>query len=659
MPKEKLQIKIVALAGVILALFVLGFLFPEALWATNHTAAFPPAIGISLLLLAAGLIVMPLFLPSKPNKKPTDLWPLKRSLALFGGISIVSGFLFFNIEPPLDTYGDAPFLVKSIDVVVEDWDPRLASELFSFNPTDSKIGTVTLYSLTNFGSYLTGSSGLVILKWIDAFSGMAWVFLWLVLVRYVVKTPRLRVVMSLMGCAAPFLLMFFGHIEIYSPSMPLMLGFLGSLVYFFRQKKKRNRLLALILSGFLWLLNLKFHITAYLLLPALLLAILWYFQFSFLKKFFNWKWVSILLGIPGFLVVSVLYLFVTNSFRGERFYTEDTLNDVLFLPVIASDGPPLDRYNLFSLAHILDFVGLIIFCSAGAVFLLLAFLLFFRRRMKWNQPSMLTVGFTAIIYIGAFFLLNPLLGITADWDLFCRPAPVILMFALLGIGQFKSDSSGTRAMEGGVLAFGLMGLVMIVANLTTGPLANHLLHQGKHSFKTYWKGSSSEINASVFLREGIEKKLEVRNEVLNDLEPYAIEGVDVEYADLAHRTGIIYMDSLGQNEAALTYFETAYKYDPNLRKNPYRLVVCNFVLGQFEEALQYLPKLIQFRYPDRQKAYQMAIHTAVEGKAYEEALSYCREFLEIWPDNDFVKRLEAALSSGENLDEVRLMFRQG
>lgn len=663
MLKDKQQLIILIVAVAIFGFYVLGLLFPTVFWATNELATLPGPLGIGLALLGVGLILMPLYLPKRENAVEPKQLSFPQNLGIISGVTLLAGVLFHNFPIHLDVYGDARYLIKAVDIHLYTWKDQLWDEFFSFRPLYTKTGTATIYSITNLGAWLTGASGLTVLKWVDTFSGMAFVFIWLVLVNMVIKERGRRILFSLLGITAPFLLMFFGHYEIYAPSMPLMLLFAGGLITVFRVKKQMYRVWALVGVGLVLLLNIKFHITAYLLVPAFFLTVLWVivdWKVPNWKALFTWKWSLIWLGIPAILAGGFVYGYLTKSFNGSRQYTETTLSDALFLPVVGPDGPPWDRYDLFSFAHILDYVGLMLFWSAGALFLLAVILICFRKQIKWNQPLLIIMGLTFLGYVASFFVLNPLLGIAVDWDLFARPAPLFLVFVLLLAGELPASTGFARKVGGSIGAFALMGITFFALNAYPSTLSRNLEYDGIRSFKTYWIGSTTLLNASVKLRNlDPEADIALRESWVEELEPYAVEEVDVEFADVLHQIGILYLDSLGQREKALSYFQRSDSYEQHLIQNIHKLVITYFILGRFEEAHAYTRKLISVKYPTQQKAYKISIHTAVEARAYEDALVYCEEYLSQWPEDQFVLRVYNALASGENLDSVRLLFKQG
>jgi len=640
--------------------YVFGIFFPESLWGVHFIAFLPSAlkwgfIGLSALCILIALIIPtnspPSYPPVKEGDYPSYLKILQRFLFLL--IAMLLGWIFYKAPIIKDLYGDAFYILKNVQLTMSIWDERITSELLYFNPFDTKIGTKTNFVLVALFSYLTGLSGVEVMPIMMAVSGGLFVFLWLHFVHALTPRNNWRFVLSIMGLTAPLLLMFFGHYEIYGLSMPLLLLYFGTLVRYYKEERG-------IFIGPLYLLFglcLKFHFTAWLLAPSLLLTTFYHFgrQSVAIQTFFTWKRLGVwVLGLT-YLVGLYVYFFVTESHFGTRDFDEDTLEQALFLPIIAQEGPPLDRYNLFSLAHIFDYFNMILMWSTIALFLLGTACAVVKDKIEWNEPITLVMGISLLIYIPTFFVFNPLLSMPTDWDIMSIPAPALLVFALIIVPQLPKAEI-KPIVTGVTLALALLNIPYFMINTRADSLSLRYESLGKHAFKTYWKGTSTLIVEGSKLEEYKDVRKKRLDNIIEELEPYAVKGEDLEFSGILCERGILDFKEDKDYKKALTYFEKAFIYRQPLRKNIFYLVISHFHLKQMKEAHSYLEKLVAVQYPNKKKSLRMAVHVSLEAAEYEDALKYANQYLEVVPEDDVIKEVKRALENNDNVEKLKYIF---
>ena len=174
---------------------------------------------------------------------------------------------------------------------------------------------------------------------------------WLLFVRKLLVASEWRIVWALAGIVSPISLVFFGHSETYAiPYLLLLLWLIG--LFFQLQRRNIVFLWSLLIGLIVWI---KLH-------PYFWLAChrmdFGFFPNSYSKHcrktaHSQRDYTFVLLPVFFALGMSLYVLFsktmLMNGFLGTSIHWTD-----FFLPIFFSD-PPLDRYNMFSWNHILDF----------------------------------------------------------------------------------------------------------------------------------------------------------------------------------------------------------------------------------------------------------------------------------------------------------------
>jgi hypothetical protein len=628
--------------------YALAYFFWESLWGTHAWVFLPGQQGIILLLLSLLIILAAPYIASwygQREKKGTSIPFATLSEQIF--LTVLGGGAMYAFPIFMDFYGDASFIRPEIESQIETLPEGMLGDLFRL-PLSSKIGTASFYILVNLGSLLMGKIGVEALIWMEAFMGMLFLFAWFQTVAAYLEPGLRRGLGYMLGMTAPFTQVFYGHMEIYAFEMIALMGYLSCLLLFFAKQKR----------GYLWgliplqVLCIKLHVTGALLLPVTVLVFVYVFTEK--KAFFTPRKLFRYILIPIYLLGIIIYLFVTDSFFGERIYESDKLNEVIFLPFVAAEGPPLNRYNLMGFYHIWDFINLLFIWSGGALVLMLGSIM--GGNVSWEKPALLFSMLAFGIYVPFFFVVNPLLSMPWDWDMMSLTAPLWLVVALLLFAQLKGSSYRFQLALGSA-AICLLGLSFMVCNHQQSSLSHRLTSVGKHMFKTYWLGSSDAILYGIQLEERPQESMARRLEVLQELEAHAEPGNDAEYAALYESVGKLFIDQQNYPEA-LPYLEKAFSYKSDLISLPYNLVVAYFLSGNFAQAHALGDELIALQYPSAQKAHRMALHVSLEAAAYDDALYIAQQYLQRWPNDGMVNAVARELAAGENLDQVKRFFRQ-
>jgi hypothetical protein len=635
--------------GIIFALYALGYLFPDTFWAMHYPALLGSGTNLVVFVVAGALLFFgPNFFGSSPA---FDRFPStkRNGFVLAVGLSLAMGLLFYSFPIFFDVYGDSLW-VKGEGVVLTTISDKHWAEFISLDYFNLKIGTSSAFGTGAVVAYLFGLTLDEAFGLIDLIAGMLFVLIWVRFVLRWVQNGTLRWALIVLGLTAPLALHFCQHYEVYATTYVLMLLYISIVLEFVATRK----------SLWLWvqipmlLLCQKYHVTTALLYPA--------FGMCLLLQFGNPKWKVLQLKgaltylfIPMLLLGVFVYVFVTESVFGNRAYDAETWDTVFFLPISAAEGPPYDRYNLFSWNHIFDYFNMFFLWSSVALFIGGAILVKWRNRIDWNRPEVVILTLTFLIYVAFFFVFNPLLGMTADWDLMSLPALILLPLIVVLSKQLQRDEFPKQVVAGS-FAFGLLCLCGIFVNADQESLSAHYESVGRRDFKTYWRGTSTTIVSGINM--GAANEIEERyTRIIEDLAPYAVEN-DIEYSEILTQAGELQLNGKRNPAGASVYFEQALAYCPDLQRAHYNLVVSYFKQQRMDEAFVHLQGLIQKQYPDQPKAYKIAIHTAIEAAQYETAFQFCNDYLAIFPDDGFIRRVTDSLAMSKQLDRVKFMFRQ-
>lgn len=645
MPEQKKTPNtLIKIAGIVaLCYYLLASIFPKAFWGGHHVSFLPIVVQVIIFFLAIYFI---LIYPSSKEKPlhETILKPLTKltnwKIQLI--VSIAFGVLFYSFPIHFDSYGDAAFLFTENDVIVQDLNDYDVDRILSFDYSNPKLGTETTLSLISWFSYTLEISSKTIFKLWDSFWGIIFIFLWLRLTALHIKNNSWRILLVLIGSTGSFLQLYFGHFEIYAPVFTGLVLYFHILLAFYNTFEKKK----LILLGLILLFCLKFHVTSLILLPSYIATLFIYYKNNKTDFYsISPKWVLKFLFLPAVFLGLIIYFYM-GSFNSVRSFTETTWNEVVFLPVVSSESAPLDRYNLFSIYHIIDFSNMIILWSSAAIFMLTSLLIGYRKKINWNSTPLLLIGSTLVLQTGFFFLFNPLLSMPNDWDILSIPVIALLLFILL-ISKQLEDLQAPKQIIGTVFILSLFSISIFVVNNNQSTLSHKLQKQGEWEYQTYWIGSSTSILAGIALEENLNTQQQRLNKTIDDLEQYAVIGNDIEYAELLYQKAKYFYDKQDYKKA-LSLFNKADSYSTFICKNHYHQLICNFMLGDYISAHKHSNKLIICQLPTPIRSYEIALHTALEAGDLSFADSICNLYLNRWPKNNFIANIHLQIKNGKN-----------
>ena len=222
-----------ALAGFALMLpYMLGSFFPEMFWATNNPGFLPRPYHLVTFLVAGFLIAMPLWYKKALPEFGSEL--SKRTLnGLLVLVSLAIAWLFWSNPIAQDTYGDAYYIRRSVDLEIPAWDSRLFTDFLKFDWFDSKVGLKTYYRVINFFTWLFGVNGEVVARVLVAVLGGVYAFVWLKLIIRLFTSNAWRFMFGVTGLAMPLTAVFMGHYEVYAFTYLGILVWMAALMAFF------------------------------------------------------------------------------------------------------------------------------------------------------------------------------------------------------------------------------------------------------------------------------------------------------------------------------------------------------------------------------------------------------------------------------------------
>ncbi|HAP70519.1 MAG TPA: hypothetical protein DCR04_12485 [Flavobacteriales bacterium] len=644
----KLRKHLVSIVAVLfIALVLFGAIFPVDFWGVHYLRflEFPQKLTISLIAFAAILIPNVLNQNQKTQQvgNPTN-W--LRQLLPFMGAAI---FAFLIIEYPVayDPYGDAVNFEKNLSKIAR-MDPAVMSTLFGFS-LDAWSGQKTMEALvsliSNYNQITIGEA----FKLIDLVCGVGFSFFWIYFLTQQFNNLFLIVTLSIIGLTAPFMLSFFGRVEIYPPALLFLLMWALVLIKYLKSKNLTWLILLIALN----ILCIKAHPMAVLLLPSTIFLIAAKISQSVQSKL-NWPNTLRYVFIPIALVGSVVYFFVFEDHIDDRSLQQNTMQyDHLFLPLFSPDAP-LDRYNVLSFNHIWDFLNLIFLWSPAAIFIILTGVLIGKTRSIFDKPEFILIAVPFILFSVLLFVINPILSMPMDWDLYSLPAPFLLILSVLVLGSLKSNLAGQLLPP--ALAIAVLGSSFIVMHGSKSEIANRLESVAIRVNKTYYEWTMNIIERADSITGLTPDEIYRNREKLDAImRPNARIGIDREFAELLREQAKYRYKVEKDFDSARKIMKEAVLYDSIGGNNQMTLMEINFLEGNMKQAYLHSTKLLQLKHPSEEQALKMAIHCALEANLFQEALIHSNDYLKTWGD-PLVSEVKERIINGNNPQELRFLF---
>ena len=640
-----------ALGLLIYACYVIGTLFPDAWWGTHFAAFLPAGLKWILLIAGAALLALPWWLKSQNQALSLPPFVAANPHLTHGLITIGMGILFSTLPIAADNYGDAYKFREHLEQVPTSIPPAAMESLLAlgFSP---EHGEKTLAAMVNVVAAKGTMSIGQAFHFLDVVFGCLFVFSWLTFLRRFLVNHRWRLLLAVAGLTAPFLAQFYGHTEYYMFTYLWVLWMAMLTALYYKEQKAK----------FLWwqipvmLLFLKSHPLSLLFLPMVGLTFLYHYGSEKVRSWFRWKTIFLALILPAFIGGILVYIFVLEDHKDERhLQTVAMAWDRLFLPFF-SPAPPLDNYNLFSPAHLTDYVQSWFNWSGAFLFLGLGWAILKRKQINWQSPGILLLGMTFIFVMGLFFMANPLLSMPMDADLFALPAPLFMVLVVILI-QPKEEEGPKRAVTGATLAFSLLGLAVIMVNSDREAISYRYESIARHVYGSYYEWTSDQVEF-VYKCTELEGQAfhDRKRQLINTLEPQAIPGNDLEFSRLLMFEGKDWLRRDGQLDSAAHYLQRAYNYGGRDNNLALYWLELHFRAGDFEQAYVNAEELLRLQHPTLPKAQRIYIHLCLETDRYQEAFTIAQAYLKLEPNDVTIQTVLQRLQANDDVTNLKFLF---
>lgn len=139
-------------------------------------------------------------------------------------------------------------------------------------------------------------------------------------------------------------------------------------------------------------------------------------------------------------------------------------------------------------------------------------------------------------------MVNPLLSMPMDWDLFSLLTLIFFNFMIILIKQVEHIKVSNMITKG-CITLGLLIIPMFWVKSNKEAISYRLESVNIHVFKTYHQHSSYNLlKALSLLNEDMITYTKRKEAILEELEPYAVIGKDDKYANLLMDQAYIYMN---------------------------------------------------------------------------------------------------------------------
>ncbi len=697
------QLSLIVALG-IFCMYVLGVLMPDTFWSTHFIAFLPTFPKYGILIAVGLLIILVQFKKLTFFQIRLDLKPI--GILLMGCLAFI---VFYNLNIEFDYYGDAKNFSPYLNEKMLEFREGFWNELFSIKieTGHARWGVFHLYSVISYVLNITMDDTF---KLMDALFGAGFVATWLFMIKNQIKDNFNRIGLVALGCTSPVVLIFCGHIETYGLVLFLIMSWLA---LFITVATTQNKILLWSLIPLL-LICIRFYTPAVFLIPLFFIEVLVQY-FPKIRRFVTIKNISLYILIPMILMGLGIYFFITKDYNDSRILDATAQGmDRLFLPLI-SPPAPLDTYNLLSWNHISDYLMVFFFISPGILFLIGMIVLEYKK-IRWNTPILVGVLLTIVLFFGFLFMINPLMSLPMDWDLYMTSYPLILSLILVIVRSHEKIWNIQKIKIAIVLQ--LLAIPTFVALMNKQMHSYRIESVGVRVYKTYYQHSDSFLLYALQMLDGDELYASRKSQLLHKLAPYIRRGGDQSYAALLLDEGInafakedfktsrtlllkaeahaphlkltheflekvnrewmlkeipiskndrLTSDSLitkgviasRQNKMfnkALRDFKRASYYNPYEHKITLLEMEAYFLKKEFGKALQKAKKLIALKYPDEQQAYRFGIHCALEAADYQQALAFTTAFSRKWKTDTFLNTIHIRLLNNDNVDQLKELF---
>jgi len=306
-----------------------------------------------------------------------------------------------------------------------------------------------------------------------------------------------------------------------------------------------------------------------------------------------------------------------------------------------------------------------------------------------------------------------------DWDLYCLPVPLafVLLALLLEKLSLTHHLKNIAFTSGGLAVLCLPYFIVLFMNKMHSQRVESV---GVHVYKTYYLHADTYLLYALQMLDDDALYQSRKQNLITKLKPFTRKPFDVGFSNLLLDEGINYYrekklekartlflsalnhdpsstttrdylnktnlelythgyqtpkhhkassDSLitrglyasrtqNLNNKALGDFERATHYDPTNPSISMSKMQVFFKLKNYEKALNAAKQLIAFKYPSEKEALRYGIHCALEAEKYDKALSFSKQFLEIWNDDTFIASIYHDLTTNTEIAKLKNKFAQ-
>ncbi len=369
--------------------FVVATFFPHGrVWGINIWAYFPQWVIICLI---AASIVAPIVLNMVMRDKPHQRQPEREGRFGFviAAAIIILTLAFILLRGRFHFLGDGYTLLSLVEE-----GSGLAHKNRAFGES---LIHLWLYDLIGHGGK---EDALLSFQLVSVVSGVLFLLTAALSAAKLLDTPTRRILLFLGIVSSGYMLNYFGYVEYYALFVlsVLLFTFLGLLVV---ERRAPPWLMPLALA-----LCVFFHVFGFvLILPTLYALALRSPLTTHLGKMSTKVKLGMALATVAAVAAVIFYI------RQASFYLR-----FAFVPFY-QDQFTVEGYTLFSAAHMLDILNLLVLLVPGLVLFFVIILKLPLGRL-FGKPTYSFLMVTMVVALGAVLVFDPDLGMPRDWDLF-------------------------------------------------------------------------------------------------------------------------------------------------------------------------------------------------------------------------------------------------
>ncbi len=455
-----------AVISTLALLWIAALTHSDSMWGANHLRFLPTGYWY-LFGLGSLLVALSLFRPTVFSLFSLDIESWKSRAV----IAISAGLLFYLIR--IDTFllGDGYAWLSIMG--------RGANFIHKWTEPGSILIIRAIQSA--LGGY-TQANALLAFQTVSVISGIiVWYNLLSIAIISASKGP-LRTLLAVTLLASGTTLLFTGYVEFY----PILWAAATTFIYqALRYLKDRKRLWLVLLA---FLLSALMHLQALYFILAVTYLILEKVSFRF-PALRSRNLVICVSGVILLLGVAVFYWLYDNLLEFE----------VIFLPFFQGRSASPD-YAVFSVSHLRDIVNLIFLIFPGALILIALRIWHTTSNAKPATPLSPTALFLVLCSLGSvsfLIMIDPVIGMARDWDLFSLTVLPPLLLFFLWLRQIDEKRLGQILIPYTLICIIATG-AFLAANITTESAQNRF-----HSILRYYgaKERSGWVLFANYLKE--------------------------------------------------------------------------------------------------------------------------------------------------------------